>query len=158
MSASEPPTSDRDPADQDPDNRDRDTGDRDTVDRDSGVPSIESLRLGEAPFVLANALGEVLEMNAPFREVYGWSTAELVGRPLSLILPGAFQMAHQLGFSRFQSSGRSEILGHPLRLRTVCRDGREVVSEHFIVAERSGETWVFGATLTPLPDGTPVDA
>jgi len=124
----------------------------------SAVPSIAELKAGDRPFVLASAEGLVVEVNQPFEEAYGWSNEELVGRPLSLILPGSFQMAHQLGFSRFQSSGVSQILAHPLRLRTVCRDGRDVVSEHFIVAEREDDGWIFGATLTPLPEGTPVDA
>lgn len=110
------------------------------------------------PFVLADALGLVLEVNEAFTAAYGWTPDELRGQSLSLILPEAFQMAHHLGFSRFQATGKSEILAHPLRLRTICSDGQEVVSEHFIVAERSGENWQFGATLTPLPAGSPTDA
>lgn len=120
--------------------------------------SIEALRTGDAPFVLADSLGLVVEVNAAFEAVYGWRQADLQGQSLSLILPEVFQMAHHLGFSRFQSTGQSQILAHPLRLRTVCRDGRELVSEHFIVAERQQESWLFGATLTPLPDGTETDA
>lgn len=127
------------------------------ADSDS-VPTIAALMQGEAPFVLADGLGLVVAINDAFERVYGWSGDELKGQSLSLILPEAFQMAHQLGFSRFQSTGTSEILAHPLRLRTVCSDGREVVSEHFIVAERDGQDWRFGATLTPLPDGTSPDA
>lgn len=125
----------------------------------SGVPpSIARLRVGEVPFVLADSLGLVLEVNPAFEAAYGWSQADLQGQSLSLILPEVFQMAHHLGFSRFQSTGQSQILAHPLRLRTVCRDGREMVSEHFIVAERVDEAWMFGATLTPLPDETQTDA
>ena len=122
------------------------------------VPTIAELKQGPAPFVLADALGLVMEVNEPFTEAYGWTADDLRGQSLSLILPEAFQMAHHLGFSRFQSTGQSQILAHPLRLRTICRDGREVVSEHYIVAERNGEVWMFGATLTPLPDGSPTDA
>jgi hypothetical protein len=33
---------------------------------------------------------------------------------------------------------------------TVCRDGSEIESEHFIVAEKSGDHWLFAATLKPL--------
>lgn len=121
-------------------------------------PTIAALRLGDAPFVLADALGLVLEVNEAFTVAYGWTNADLRGQSLSLILPEAFQMAHHLGFSRFQATGHSEILAHPLRLRTICRDGTDVISEHFIVAERNGEAWLFGATLTPLPAGSPTDA
>lgn len=119
---------------------------------------IEVLQAGDRPFVLADSLGQVLAINAAFEQAYGWTSEQLLGRPLSLILPGAFQMSHQLGFSRFQATEESTILAHPLRLKTVCADGREVVSEHFIVGEKRADGWVFGATLTPLPEGTDTDA
>lgn len=121
-------------------------------------PSIAELEASDRPFVLADALGNVLRFNRPFAEVYGWREDQLVGEPLGLILPDAFRMSHQFGFSRFQATEQSTILAHPLRLKTLCADGRELVSEHFIVAEKGDGGWLFGATLTPLPDGTPADA
>jgi len=124
----------------------------------AAVPSIKDLQQRDRPFVLANSLGQIVAINSAFEQAYGWSDQQLRGKPLSVILPAAFQMSHQLGFSRFQAREISTILGHPLRLKTVCADGREVVSEHFIVAEKSEGDWAFGATLTPLPDHTPTDA
>lgn len=122
------------------------------------VPSIKDLQAGDRPFVLADSLGQIVAINPAFEQAYGWRIEQLRGQALSLILPASFQMSHQLGFSRFQALEISTILAHPLRLKTVCADGREVVSEHFIVAEKSAGEWIFGATLTPLPDHTPTDA
>ena len=116
-------------------------------------PSIDALAAGERPFVLADDRGTVQLLNEAFRRTYGWSDDDLIGESLGLILPEAFRMSHQLGFSRFQATGNSTILGHPLQLKTLCADGRELLSEHFIVAERRDGGWVFGATLTPLNDG-----
>ena len=121
-------------------------------------PTIESLQNRDRPFVLADSLGQVVSINQAFQQTYGWTEDQLRGQSLSLILPGAFQMSHQLGFSRFQATEQSTILAHPLRLKTVCADGSEVVSEHFILGEKTEAGWVFGATLTPLPDGTETDA
>ncbi|MFM7269460.1 MAG: PAS domain S-box protein, partial [Cyanobium sp.] len=95
--------------------------------------------------------GNVVAVNTAFEQVYGWAEQELIGQPVTLILPESFRMSHQLGFSRYQSTEKSEVLGHPLRLATVCRDGSQIISEHFIVAEKSEAGWLFGATLTPLP-------
>jgi len=120
-------------------------------------PTIASLQNSGAPFVLADQNGVVLALNPAFQQVYGWSEAELVGTPLGRILPEAFLMSHELGFSRFRASGTSSVLGHPLRLSTRCSDGSDIVSEHFILAEQREDGWVFGATLTPLPEGTPPD-
>jgi PAS domain S-box-containing protein len=100
----------------------------------------------------------VVSINQAFEQTYGWTEDQLRGQSLSLILPGAFQMSHQLGFSRFQATEQSTILAHPLRLKTVCADGSEVVSEHFILGEKRESGWVFGATLTPLPGCTETDA
>jgi len=120
-------------------------------------PSLDSLAAGDRPFVLADDHGVVIDMNDAFRDFYGWDDAGLIGEPIGLILPEAFRMAHQLGFSRFTATEQSTILGHPLRLKTLCADGRVIVSEHFIVAEKRSEGWVFGATLTPLPEGSEPD-
>lgn len=92
----------------------------------------------------------MLAINPPFQSVYGWSPDDLIGKPIALILPEAFRLSHQLGFSRYQSTEKSHILGHPLKLKTICRDGTEIESEHFIVAEKEESGWRFGATLTPL--------
>lgn len=125
------------------------------------TPSLADLQAGSAPFVLADHEGRIMAINAAFERTYGWGVDELVGQSLSLILPEAYRMTHQLGFSRFRSSEHSEVLGHPLRLATLCSDGRPIVSEHFIVAEQGPEGWRFGATLTPLEplaagsDGSP---
>lgn len=124
----------------------------------TAVPSIQDLQQGERPFVLADSLGRIKAINPAFERAYGWRNHQLRGQPLSVILPAAFQMSHQLGFSRFQAQGISTILAHPLRLKTVCADGTEMVSEHFILAEKWDGQWVFGATLTPLPETTPTDA
>lgn len=117
------------------------------------TPSLAELQAGPQPFVLADENGLIVEINGAFQRAYGWTIEQLRGHTLNRILPSSFHMAHQLGFSRYRLTGESTILAHPLQLKTVCSDGREVLSEHFIVAERHGEAWRFGATLTPLEEG-----
>ena len=130
----------------------------DATSRADSTPSIAALEGSGRPFVLADSLGTVVRVNEEFRQIYGWLDQEIVGEPIGKILPESFRMAHQFGFSRFQATEQSTILAHPLRLNTLCADGRSLVSEHFIVAEKRAEGWIFAATLTPLPEGTPVDA
>lgn len=119
------------------------------------TPSLAELQASPQPFVLADENGLIVEINRAFQQAYGWTIDQLRGHTLNRILPSSFHMAHQLGFSRYRLTGESTILAHPLQLKTVCSDGREVLSEHFIVAERHGEAWRFGATLTPLEAPSP---
>ncbi len=119
------------------------------------TPTLAELQASPQPFVLADENGLIVAINQAFQQAYGWTIEQLQGHTLNRILPSSFHMAHQLGFSRYRLTGESTILAHPLQLKTVCSDGREVLSEHFIVAERHGEAWSFGATLTPLEEPSP---
>jgi PAS domain S-box-containing protein len=93
----------------------------------------------------------VYEINEAFEATFGWARRDLVGESLALILPEAHKMSHQLAFSRFQvPPTESAVLGHPLQLATRCADGKEIVSEHFIIAEERAGEWYFAATLKPL--------
>ena len=111
----------------------------------------QSLQDSGLPFIVANRLGMVCDINEAFEAVFGWGRQDLLGESLSQILPEAYKMSHQLAFSRFQlPPTQSAVLGHPLRLATRCADGSEIVSEHFIIAEKRAGEWYFAATLKPL--------
>lgn len=112
--------------------------------------SIDDLRRQALPFVAADREGLIVEINDLFQSVYGWDIDDLRGQSISMILPESFKDSHHLGFSRFRITGESQILNHPLKLATICKDQRQVVSEHFIVAQRQGDDWIFAATLRPL--------
>ena len=105
----------------------------------------------DLPFVRADQSGIVREINVSFSTVYGWTENDLIGQSLGLILPPSFRDSHHAGFARFQLTESSKVVGHPLTLATICRDGSEVQSEHYIVAEKHNDgTWSFAATLRPL--------
>lgn len=112
---------------------------------------LNALRDSGLPLIVADRQGVVREINQEFETVYGWKADSLVGESLSLILPTEHKMSHQLAFSRFELPPQdSQILGHPLHLATRCSDGSDVVSEHFIIAEKYEGDWIFAATIKPL--------
>lgn len=104
----------------------------------------------ELPVISANAAGYITAINDRFRESYGWEPADLVGRPLTTIIPRRFHGAHHLGFARFLSTETPTILGQPLPLQVMTKDGRELSAEHYILAERVEGAWAFAASLRPL--------
>jgi PAS domain S-box-containing protein len=116
----------------------------------TSVPSIEELKNGDLAVVIANKAGDVIDVNGHFERIFGWTAAEIIGQPLTVILPPFFQDSHNLGFARFSATGQSQVLNHPLNLKAVTKDQREIESEHFIVAEKQNDEWVFAATLRPL--------
>jgi len=106
----------------------------------------------EVPVVICDGQGIVTHVNGRFQEVFGWALGEILGEPLLSIIPPRLRDAHLLGFSRFVSGGRPTLLGQPLELAALDKQGRELWVEHFIIAERQQGSWQLGATLIPRAD------
>jgi len=115
------------------------------------MDTFERLREEETvPVVITNQQGLITHTNKPFQRVFGWSEDEVLGKPLTLIIPKALHDAHHLGFSRFLNTGRPTLLDRPLQLKAVTKGGREFAAEHIISAEKRNGEWIFGATIRPL--------
>lgn len=102
------------------------------------------------PFIMVDNLGLIVEINEEFRSYFGWNLIDIQGKTLDLVLPEVYRMSHHLAFSNFDSPENSKVVGHPLKLKALCADGKEINSEHYIVAEKQGDNWFFGAHLTPI--------
>ena len=113
---------------------------------------LKSMAVSEIPFVMVDNLGLITYVNDPFRSTFGWKDEDLSGKTLDVVLPEDFRLSHHLAFSNFSSPVDSQVVGHPLILKTRCSDGSEIKSEHFIVAEKEDEKWFFGAQLKPLAE------
>lgn len=105
-----------------------------------------------APVIVIDHEGIVLHINESFENTWGWRKENLVGQTLTTILPANLKDAHHMGFSRFLVTGKPMILDQALKLMILKADGQEIVAEHFIVAEQIDGNWMFGATITPLPE------
>lgn len=113
--------------------------------------TIRELQLAtDTPVVMTDNQGFVTFVNTCFTTIFGWSAEEITGQNITVIIPNGFHAPHHLGFSRFLSTEKSTILNHPIQLKGVTKDGREIAAEHFIVAEQHGGEWIFAATLHPL--------
>lgn len=104
----------------------------------------------DVPFLIANEHGFITFVNDHFKEVFGWTSNDIVGKTISTIIPKSYHDAHHLSFSRFAVTEKPTVLNHPLKLVAVTKDGREIESEHFITAEQIEGKWFFGATLRPI--------
>ncbi|WP_414552784.1 PAS domain S-box protein [Anabaena sp. CCY 0017] len=103
----------------------------------------------QLPVIITDQQGFITYINEAFNTVYGWSYEELLGLPLEVIIPHSMHDSHRLSFSRFVMTEKAKILNHPLLLKTVTKEGIEVISVHFITAEKQGENWFFAATISP---------
>lgn len=114
--------------------------------------SFEQVRaLTGVPVVVVDDRSVIVEVNADFERVFGWSREEAVGRSLNIIIPPALRDAHNMGFARFLSTGVTTLLGRELSLPAIDKSGREFPALHYIVGEKKEEGWTFAASIRPAP-------
>lgn len=103
----------------------------------------------EHPVVIADDEGFVVYINHQFTNAYLWGS-ELIGKTLADIIPINFHDSHNLGFSRFRMTEISHVANHPINAMVIAQDGRCILSEHYITAEKIEGRWYFAAQLRPL--------
>ena len=103
--------------------------------------------------VAMNAQGRVTGWNARAEQIFGYTHDEAVGRRLSeLIIPEELRAAHEQGVARYLASGKASLLGRPLEVPALCKDGKRVSVELAINAIRTTtEVW-FSAFLRDITE------
>jgi len=88
--------------------------------------------------VLADRSGSIISWNKAAQAMFQYTCEEVLGRPLTLIMPERYQDAHQRGFDRLRTTGVGRILGRTLELHGLRKDGTE------FPIELSLGTWTTG--------------
>lgn len=115
------------------------------------MQSVEALKSRtDTPVITLNANGLITYINIMFTECYGWTCDDLLGKPLSMIIPVNMRDAHNLGFSRFLVTETPTLLGKKIFLKILTKDGVELSTEHLIVAEKEKDSWKFAASINPV--------
>lgn len=104
-------------------------------------------KLKDSPTITANDKGMVTSLNQDFTKAYGWTEVDLVGQPLSKIVPSNMRSTHQIGFSRFITTEKPRILGKSLKLPITLKDGTTQTAEHTITAQKNDSGWEFKAII-----------
>jgi two-component system, LuxR family, sensor kinase FixL len=75
--------------------------------------------------VCADARGVVVSWNRGAERTFGYTQAEILGQPLSLLMPERYRERHEEGLARLMRTGQSRIFGRTLELEGRRKDGTE---------------------------------
>ena len=102
------------------------------------------------PILIADATGTFRYVNDAACALLGWEREELVGKPITAIIPPAMRARHQEGFRRYLATGVPRVLGRPIRVPVRCRNGAEPRLELTLSTLDSTNGPLFIATLREL--------
>jgi PAS domain S-box-containing protein len=86
--------------------------------------------------VAADAKGRVISWNPAAERIFGYSEEEILGQPLTRLMPEHLRTAHEAGLARVARTGESRIIGQTVKVTGLHKDGRE------FPIELSLATWV----------------
>jgi len=123
----------------------------------------EALRASEEKFravaetandaiVSGDRAGCVIHFNRGAERIFGYAAAEVAGRPLTMFMPERYHAAHREGLARYLSTGVGKVIGRPVELSGLRKDGSEVPLEVSLAAWKSGGETFFTGILRDITE------
>ncbi|MGV7227163.1 MAG: PAS domain S-box protein [Nitrospirales bacterium] len=88
--------------------------------------------------ILGDQEGNILSWNEAAQNMFGYTAEEVVGNPLTLLMPHRYRQAHQQGLERIRATGEMRVVGKMVELDGLRKGGEEFPIE--LSLSRSVET------------------
>jgi PAS domain S-box-containing protein len=111
--------------------------------------AVEEVRTSATAQIAADRWNRIIAVSESAASLLGWSARELEGRRLVTIIPPALRDRHVAGFTRQMLGGPPRLIGKPVDVPALRRDGTELPIS--LLIDRRGDArgrTVFVATLT----------
>ncbi|MEW6246933.1 MAG: PAS domain S-box protein [Nitrospirota bacterium] len=96
--------------------------------------------------------GKVSFWNKGAEDMFGYSMQEIVGRPVTRIIPERFREAHELGIKRAVAAGRLTVTGNMFELFGLRKDGTEFPLELTLAAWHAKSGLFFTGILRDITE------
>jgi PAS domain S-box-containing protein len=100
--------------------------------------------------IAADGSGRVVTWNRAAERMFGRSADEMLGQPLTAIIPERFRAAHDAGIARVAATGQSKLAGSVVELSGLRRDGREFPMELSIGLWENEEGTAFAGVIRDI--------
>ncbi len=87
--------------------------------------------------VLADESGCVLSWNKAASQLFGYRDEEMLGQALTRLMPPRYRAAHERGLARMKAGAPTRLIGRPIELEGLRRDGTEFPLELSLATWRS---------------------
>ena len=95
--------------------------------------------------ILAGCDGNIIEWNNGAEQIFGYTEKEVLGEPLTMLMPEVYREAHRHGVERIRSGGEPRIIGRTVEMHGLRRDGTEFPIGLSVASWKSdGETFYSG--------------
>ena len=102
--------------------------------------------------VSANQDGEIIFWNKQAEKVFGHLREDILGKPLTLLMPERHKASHERGLKRFIDTGKKSAIGRVIELDGLRKDGTEFPLQLSLSSWSTEEEIFFSAILRDITD------
>ena len=102
--------------------------------------------------VSADKHGHITYFNPGAERIFGYAARDVIGSPLTLLMPQRFHEAHRQGLSRFLSTGQARVIGRTVELVGQRKEGTEFPLELSLASWKAGGETYFTGILRDITE------
>jgi len=99
-----------------------------------------------------NGRGQIVFWNQSAKTIFGYSSDEVINKPLTIIIPERFREAYENGIKRIVSTGKSNIVGKTIEMFGRRKDGSEFPLELSLAIWKMGEGIFFTGIIRDITE------
>ena len=102
--------------------------------------------------ILADGTGNILSWNNGARRLFLYAEQEILGKPLTRLMPERYHTAHERGIARAKDCGQRCMVGKTIELHGLRRDGTEFPLELSIATWQSKDGTFYSGIIRDITD------
>jgi PAS domain S-box-containing protein len=102
--------------------------------------------------ILANWSGNIISWNQGAHNMFGYLEEEVLGKPLTLIMPQHYREGHLKGLERFQAAGEAHVIGKTVELHGLRKGGMEFPIELNLSTWKTSEGTLFSGIIRDITE------
>lgn len=108
--------------------------------------------------VVADEQGYIVSWNAAASRMFGYTHAEALGKPLTILMPIRYREAHEMGIERMRATGQSRLIGKVVALHGLRKDGTEFPIELSLATWRGRGGSFYSGIIRDITERTATEA
>jgi PAS domain S-box-containing protein len=100
----------------------------------------------------ADSHGQIVYFNPAAERIFSYSSTEIIGQPLTLLMPERFYDPHRQGLDRFLRTGEARLIGKTIEVAARRKNGSEFPIELALSSWKTREGTFFTAILSDITE------
>jgi PAS domain S-box-containing protein len=133
----------------------RDVSERKKIEDDLAASEEKFRNLAETAndaIVSADSRGHVVYLNRAAERMFGYSADEVLGQPLTILMPERFREAHRKGLDRYLTTGEVHVLGTTIELAGLRKNGSEFPLQLSLSGWKTGGGMFFTGIMSDITE------